>query len=127
MELDVVAYHPHDARLVHVEASLDADPWTKREARYEKKFNIGEKYILNEVFTWLSPGTYIERIAIFPSAPKGRTHIAGARLCSIDAFVKQVRDEVLAGKVMAKEAIPEQYPLLRTIQLTLLGYHRRLD
>jgi hypothetical protein len=29
--------------------------------------------------------------------------------------------------VMAKEAIPEQYPLLRTMQLTLLGYHRRLD
>ncbi|WP_194727201.1 hypothetical protein [Noviherbaspirillum malthae] len=127
MELDVVAYHPHDCRLIHVEASLDADPWTKREERYAKKFEIGEKYILNEVFTWLPPDTKIERLAIFPSAPQGRTQIAGARLRSIDGFMKEVRDEVMACKVMAKEAIPEQYPLLRTMQLTLKGYHRRVD
>lgn len=127
MELDVVAYHPHDGQLLHVEASLDADPWARREERYAKKFTIGEKYILNEVFTWLSPKTKIERIAIFPSAPQERTHIAGARLHSVDGFVKQVRDEILECKVMAKDAIPEQYPLLRTMQLTLKGYHRRVD
>jgi hypothetical protein len=127
MELDVVAYHPHDNRLVHVEASLDAHSWERREERYAKKFTTGEKYILKEVFTWLPEATTIERVAIFPSAPAERTHIAGARLRSIDGFVKEVRDEILAGKVMAKDAIPEQYPLLRTMQLTLLGYHRRLD
>jgi hypothetical protein len=127
MELDVVAYHPHDARLVHVEASLDAHSWERREERYVKKFSIGEKYILKEVFTWLPPGTLIERIAIFPSAPANRTQIAGAQLQSIDGFVKEVRGAILDGKVMAKEAIPEQYPLLRTMQLTLLGYYRRLD
>jgi hypothetical protein len=127
MELDIVAYHPHQARLVHIEASLDADPWEKREQRYIKKFELGEKYILNEVFTWLPPGTRIEREAIFPSAPKDRTEIAGARLRSIDGFVKEIRDKILHGKVMAKEAIPEQYPLLRTMQLTLRGYMRTVD
>lgn len=64
-------------------------------------------------------------VAIFPSALVDRTHIAGARLRSTGSFAKKVTDGLLAGKVMAKAAIPGQYPLLRTMQLTLLGYHRR--
>jgi hypothetical protein len=127
MELDVVAYHPHEGRLIHVEASLDAHSWERREERYAKKFSIGEKYILKDIFTWLPAETAIERIAIFPSAPAGRTHIAGACLRSIDGFMKEVRSEILTCRVMAKDAIPEQYPLLRTVQLTLLGYHRRVE
>lgn len=127
MELDVVAYHPHGGRLLHIEASLDAHGWDKREQRYAKKFGIGEKYILKEVFTWLPPETKIEKEAIFPAVPKERTQIAGARLRSIDHFVKEVKDEILAGNVMSRDAIPEQYPLLRTMQLALMGYYRRID
>jgi len=123
MELDIIAYHPGDKRLVHVEASLDAHSRSKREKRYIKKFHMGEKYILSEVFTWLPPGTSIERVAIFPSIA-GKQTLAEARLQSIDGFMQQVKGEILKGRVMAKEAIPEQYPLLRTIQLALLGYHR---
>lgn len=124
MELDVVAYHPLDRRLVHVEASLDAHSWERREERYSKKFSFGEKWILKEVFTWLPPDTTIERLAIFPSVPSTRTHIAGASLRSVDSFIATIRSEILSGKVVAKEAISEQYPLLRTIQLALVGYLR---
>lgn len=127
MELDVVAYHPHDKHLVHIEASLDAHPWTKREERYAKKFGLGEKYILGEVFTWLPAGTEIDRIAILSSAPKDRPKIAGADLQSVDEFMKEVRDAVMQCDVMAKGAIPEQYPLLRTMQLTLKGHLRRIE
>lgn len=123
MELDIIAYHPGEQRLLHVEASLDAHSWPKREERYIKKFQMGEKYILSEVFTWLPPGTSIERVAVFPSIA-GREMLAGARLQSIDGFMHEVKAEIVKGRVMAKEAIPEQYPLLRTIQLTLVGYHR---
>jgi hypothetical protein len=124
MELDVVAYHPHAKRLIHVEASLDAHSWERREERYVKKFTLGEKYILKDVFTWLPADISVHRFAIFPSAPSNRTHVAGARICSIDEFVSEISARILQGKVMAKEAIPEQYPLLRTMQLTLRGYHR---
>jgi hypothetical protein len=123
MELDIIAYHPGEQRLLHIEASLDAHPWSKREERYIKKFQMGEKYILSEVFTWLPPGTLIERVAVFPSIA-GRETLAGARLQSIDEFMHEVKSEIVKGRVMAKEAIPEQYPLLRTIQLALVGYHR---
>jgi hypothetical protein len=125
MELDIVAFHPQLLRLVHIEASLDAHSWKRREERYRKKFTLGEKYILHNVFAWLPAETPIERIAIFPSVPATERDLAGARLQSIDDFVTQVADAVAQGKTMAKGAIPEQYPLLRTMQLTLLGYHRR--
>jgi hypothetical protein len=124
MELDIVAFDPHSGHLLHVEASLDAHAWVKREARYAKKFSLGEKYILNEVFTWLPSDTVVDRIAIFPSCPKDRTHIAGGRLMSIDRFMRLVRDEIEKGYPIAKDAIPEQYPLLRTLQLALKGYYR---
>jgi hypothetical protein len=126
MELDVIAYHPGSQRLVHIEASLDAHPWTKREERYAKKFDLGEKYILREVFTWLPPDTPIERIAIFPSVA-GRETLAGAGLQSIDGFMREVKNEIGRGKAMCKEAIPEQYPLLRTVQLATVGYFRALS
>lgn len=124
MELDIVGYHPKTDHLVHIEASLDAHSWLKREERYLKKFAMGEKYILDEVFNWLPATTSIERIAIFPSCPDGRTHVAGAKLVSIDGFMKIVRDAVLERQVVARDAIPEQYPLLRTLQLAVKGYYR---
>lgn len=124
MELDVVAWHPERLELVHIEASLDAHSWAKRAERYTKKFECGEKYILQEVFRWLTPGTTILRIAIFPTAPADGSTIAGAEVWAVDDFVKRIGDEIRAGKVMSKEAISEQFPLLRTMQLALRGYHR---
>src|SRR4051794_29527070 len=44
-ELDVVALHPGENRLVHIEPSLDADSWAERERRYLKKFDAGRKHI----------------------------------------------------------------------------------
>ena len=123
MELDVVAYHPGLKHLVHIEASLDAHSWERREERYAKKFELGEKYILSEVFTWLPPGTVIERIAVFPSVA-GRKTMCGAGLKSIDGFTAEVMAEIRKGKIMAKEAISEQFPLLRTLQLAVMGYYR---
>lgn len=36
----------------------------------------------------------------------------------------EIRTEVLKRGIMSKNAIPEIYPLLRTIQLSHSGYHR---
>lgn len=68
-ELDVVAHHPEQRHLVHLEASPEAHSWSVRAEHYIKRFTSGEKYIPQEVFTWLAPGTVIERIAVFPNVP----------------------------------------------------------
>jgi hypothetical protein len=43
-ELDVVAFHPSREHFLHVECSIDAHNWDKREARFLKKFYFGRQH-----------------------------------------------------------------------------------
>jgi hypothetical protein len=124
MELDVVGYHPKSNTLVHYEPSIDAIGWPKREARYKKKFDAGKKYIFTEIFLWVPPTTPLQQIAVFVDHPRDRHTIAGGTIMSIDEFMAQVRSKIVACGMMSKNAVPEQYPLLRTIQLSHSGYYR---
>ncbi len=124
MELDVIAYHPHSGHLIHLEPSVDAHSWEKREQRFAKKFGAAEKYIFSEVFTWLGPNTPVESVAVLISHPKGRDDLAGAKIISIDELVAKIRKDVVECGIVAKNAIPEQYPLLRTMQMSHNGYHK---
>ena len=126
MKLDIVAFHPTSKHLVHVEPSIDAHAWDVRERRFRKKFESGERYMFSHVFPWLEPSTPVERLAVLVSHPQNRDEIGGARIVSIDEFVQGVKAKVSACGRMAKNAIPEQYPLLRTMQLALQGYYRCL-
>lgn len=122
-ELDVMAYHPKESRLVHIEASLDALTWEKRELRFKRKFETAARYIFSEVFTWLPPDTPFEQVAVLPNHPVGRDTIGGGKLVSIDEKMAEIRARVMGCGLMAKNAVPEQYPLLRTVQLTHSGYY----
>lgn len=124
MELDVIAFHPMTKHLIHLEPSLDAHSWEKREQRFSKKFEAARKYILTDIFTWLEPDTLIEQIAILICHPSNRHELCGAAIISIDEFVAKVRVEIASLGIMAKNAIPEQYPQLRAIQLLVSGYYR---
>ncbi len=126
MELDVIAYDPHTHHLVHLEPSIDAHSWKTREERFSKKFKAGAKYIFDSVFTWLDPTTPLEQIAILVSHPKNRDFLAGGRILSIDEFMSDIRRDVLSVGIVARNAIPEQYPLLRTIQLVENGYFKTI-
>lgn len=124
MELDVVGYHPKLNKIMHYEPSIDALKWSVREQRYEKKLTLARKYMFTEIFPWLDKKTAIEQIAIFYNHPKGRDTIAGARLMSIDELVAEMRAKVIACGPMIRNAISEQYPLRRTIQMSHVGYSR---
>lgn len=126
MELDIIGYDPHSGDLVHYEPSIDAHSWDKREERYAKKFKAGRKFILSEVFSWLPKNTKIRQIAVFISHPKGRDSIGGGTITSVDELMAEIRAKVTANGIMSKNAIPELYPLLRTVQLTHCGYARAI-
>jgi hypothetical protein len=113
--------------LVHYEPSIDALSWEKREARHAKKFQAGKRYILKELFSWLSPGTSIRQIAVFISHPRGRDSLAGGVIVSIDELMAEIRGKILACGPMARNAISEQFPTLRTIQMALVGYYRIVE
>ena len=124
MELDIIAYHPHKDHLIHAEPSLDAHSWETRERRFQKKFDAGRKFIFSDIFTWLEPSTPIDQIAVLVSHPKNRDQLAGGAILSVDEFVAQVRSEIIELGLVSKNAISEQYPLLRTPQLSHNGYYR---
>lgn len=126
MELDVIAFDPHTNHLIHLEPSIDAHSWATREERFNKKFASARKYILSEVFTWLDPNIKIEQVAVLVSHPKDRDFLAGARIVSIDELLSEIREKIIGCGIVAKNAIPEQYPLLRTLQLSHNGYFKTL-
>lgn len=126
MELDVIGFNPHTRDLVHYEPSVDAHSWETRELRYRKKFDAARKLIFVEVFSWLAPETPLRQIAVFPSHPKDRHEIAGAEIRSIDEVVKEIRDKVIECGPANRNAISENYPLLRAMQLSHCGYNRAI-
>ena len=40
--------------------------------------------------------------------------------------MKEIQAKVIEKGIMAENAIPEQYPLLRTMQLITKGYYKKL-
>ena len=121
-ELDVVALHPETKHLVHVETSMDALSWAKRERKFIQKFKRGREHIPS-LFTGVSVPKDVEQIVLLGYGGKGgRTMLAGARII----LVAELLAEILHGlrsKNMHSEAVPEQFPLLRTLHF--VAQHRR--
>lgn len=127
MELDIVAYDPQKTTITHLEPSLDAQSWTKREERFIKKFEAGRKYILKDMFPWLPPATPIIRRVILISAAEHRRTLAGAEVRTVDEVVGEIKNAVACRGVASRAAISEHYPLLRTIQFVTCGYYRLVE
>ena len=114
-ELDIVAFHPTTGHIIHIEPSMDADSWEKRETRYSKKFKAGMKYIPFMIPDF-KPGTPIEQVAMFGLLKnRNREELAGGKVWAVSDFLGDIV-AALKGRKIAKEAVPEQFPLLRTIQ-----------
>ena len=114
-ELDIVAFHPITKQIIHLELSLDADPWEKRKLRYAKKFTAGKRYI-SEILHGVYQNQPIEQIAIFV-LDKNTNHaeIGGGKIINAEDIVNEIVSEIRTTR-LAKNAIPEEFPLLRTIQ-----------
>lgn len=92
-ELDIVAYLPGAKAILHLEPSLDADTWKRREERYTKKFAAGREHIPT-LFQWLDPLPPIRQIAIFVSAAPDRTTLACGEVVTVDEVAAEIRHAV---------------------------------
>lgn len=114
-ELDIVAFHPEQRALVHIEPSLDSDSWAKRESRYTKKFAAGRRYIPT-LFQGIPIPKHIDQVALFVyGGGDARTQLAGGRVMFIKDFMAEVHAGIGHRKVNSA-AIPEEFPHLRTLQ-----------
>lgn len=113
-ELDVVAIHPITKHLLHVECSLDAHPWDRRELRFASKFERGRKYI-GSVVGGFELDEEPDQVALLQMGG-GRSRVGGGRIVWVADFVGEML-AVLSTRSPIKMAVPSTFPLLRTMQL----------
>jgi len=117
-ELDVVAFHPVNKHLVHVEPSMDALAWKRRDERFKKKFRAGRKHIPS-LFSGLDLPGEIDQIALlYFASKKNRTEVGGGRLLLVEDYLREIAS-VLKDRTVSSRAVPEDKPILRTLQFAV--------
>lgn len=114
-ELDIVAVNPSTGHLVHVECSLDALSWDKREHRFAAKFDRGRRYIPS-LFDGLSLPKELDQVGLFLMAGGLRKEVGGGRVVRVADFIGEVTTYLKKYRP-EKSAVPSGLPLLRTLQL----------
>jgi len=114
-ELDVIAFSLPRNHLVHIEPSMDAHSWDRREQRYKLKFDLGRDYI-PQLFEGFKLPENIEQIALlgFGSKANHKT-LAGGKIMLVKELLAEIF-KALKAKNIASNAVPENMPLLRTLQ-----------
>jgi hypothetical protein len=117
-ELDVVAFNPALRHLVHVEPSLDAESWEKRERLFKKKFDAGRKYI-PRLFDGFDLPDDVEQIAILVFASKSNhPMLGGGKVLLISDLMRQIMED-LGDTKLVSNPVPEHHTLLRTLQFVI--------
>jgi len=114
-EIDVAAFDPKTKRLIHIEASTDADSWPERKKRFTKKFGDAKRHY-KEIFDFQFDS--IENRAIVGFSRRTLNEIdfgSNIKVVLVPEFVREVT-EFLTGLSPMKSAVPEGYSLLRAIQ-----------
>jgi Holliday junction resolvase-like predicted endonuclease len=116
-EMDVVAFHPKDKVLVHVETSTDSRSWEKRRYHFESKFRRAQKHY-SELFHFDYDA--VEKIAIVglrSIAPDGISFGKDVVIKTGPEFIREMA-EYFKDKSPLKQAVPEHWPLIRLLQIS---------
>lgn len=119
-ELDVVAFHAARRHFLHVECSIDADTWEKREKTFERKFAMGRKHA-RELFSGMDLPTLLDQVVVhgYASAPGRHRQLGNGRLVTSTELIAEIIGGIPA--TAWKSAVPENYPLLRTLQFAKMA------
>ena len=99
-ELDIVAFHPGKRHLVHIEPSMDAASWDRREKLYTAKFGAGRKY-LPSLFSGFDLSE-IDQIALLVFAGRLRLPtLGGGKVLLIQDFMNEIRFDFGVGACCA--------------------------
>ncbi len=113
-ELDVVAFHPLHRHIVQIEPGFDLLPAEEKERHFRVKFDAGRKY-LHRMFG-PPAGLHVEQIALVAVRSCGeRRTIGGGRVLLVSELVTEILRR-LAPLDPCSAPIPEQWPLIRTLQ-----------
>jgi hypothetical protein len=115
-ELDVVGLNLAKKHFIHVECSLDALSDDKRQARFKAKFERGRLY-KDAIFPGLDLPDEIEQVAVLQLTGTQERFVGGVRVVTVRELIHEIEDR-LRGMAPLRNAVPANYPLLRTLQLS---------
>ena len=113
-ELDVVGFSPETKHLIHYECSTDSLTIEERQEKFARKFEMGRMYVAA-----LFPGLALpplEQKVLHAYASKTQTQMGGADVVRVQDLVTDILAQLRLQK-LSNKAVPEQYPLLRTLQI----------
>jgi len=119
-ELDVLAFSPRHAALIHIESTWDAETWAKRKERFLlKKFVYSRSQYENIVGEKFSKIQKIALVGLCRSPKSDLNWGSGIEVMLIPTFIESIAKE-LAQKDPLKDVVPEGFPRLRAMQLALV-------
>jgi hypothetical protein len=116
-ELDIIAFNPENNHLLHLEPSSDTNSWAIREKRYKTKFKLGKTYI-PKLFKGINLPEEIDQRAIFLFGGKSQESVGGGKVYLVREILEEITEQI-KHKRITSEIIPENFFLLRTLQIYL--------
>jgi len=121
-ELAILAVHVGRRHAVHIEPSMDAHSWEKREERYSKRFDAGRRFIPG-LLDGLEGGAPIRQIALIGLGSRtNHPTLGGGEVLTLADFMTEILAD-LKDSGGQQGPVPQQYPILRTLQF--VAEHRR--
>lgn len=119
-ELDVVGFHPGEEHFLHVECSMDAHTWKLREERFGRKFTMGRDHA-RDLFSGMTLPAALDQVVVhgYAAAPNQHRTLGSARLVTGQELVAEIMIGIPANA--SKAAVPENYPMLRTLQFAKMA------
>ena len=118
-ELDILAYRPSSKLLLHIETSGDSESWAQRKKRFVSKKFVFSKTEYEGILS--SAIDQIRKIAIVGWSRNPQAELNWGddiEVLTVPNFLAEIIN-TLQGRDFMSEAVPEGYPILRTIQMIL--------
>ena len=114
-ELTILAVHLENGDAVHVEPSMDAHSWEKREQRYQSRFELGRKFI-PELLGDKGRDMPLRQVALIGLGSSiNHPVLGGGDVLSLGEFLARILN-AFVGDDLGGQPVPQQYPILRTLQ-----------
>jgi hypothetical protein len=115
-EVDIVALRPHPEKpvFIHIECSMDVYSKEKREERFTRKFQVSRQHV-KDLFDGFDLPVLDEYIVFGQGSVSENHTVAGVQAFHIRDVMADIASK-LALLPIGSNAVPEAFPLIRTIQ-----------
>lgn len=119
-ELDVVGFNVSTQHFLHVECSIDAFSWSKREEHFKRKFLAGQRHA-RALFEGMVLPDELDQVVVhgYAGSPDKHRKLGGGRLVTSEELTAEIINGI--PDTTRTNAVPEFHALLRTLQFAKMA------